>query len=285
MDIKKTVKDYALMVVGALIYGISVSSFLDPNAVAPGGMTGLAVVLNRVIHVETGTILLCLNIPVMIYGVWKFGLRFLAKTIFAVFFCSMFTNFFGQWGALTEDLFVAAAAGGVLLAVGMALIFMAGGTTGGTDIIVKGLRQKYRHLKTGTLILMLDMIIIALSGLVFKNINIIVYAVASVYIESKVFDAILYMGESAKMIYIITEKPDNITKRLLNDMEVGVTILEGTGAWTGNKKTVLFCAVQVKNGPEVQRIVKEEDSSAFMIFTDSSEIYGEGYKDFSAEEL
>lgn len=281
----KEIKDLLLIVAASMIYAVGISLFLDPNQLAPGGVTGIAVILNRLTDIETGTLYFLLNVPIVILGIWKFGIRFIGKTAFAIVTVSLFTNLLSGYGALTDDLFIAAVSGGVLIAVGVGLIFRAGATTGGTDIIIKLLRQKYRHLKTGFLFLCSDLIIITISGLVFKNLNIIFYALLSVVINGKALDYVLYGGDEAKMIFIITENPENIGKALMEELGVGVTYLHGEGGWTGNEKKVVFTMVPNRLGAEVQDAVKKEDPHAFMVVGSANEIYGEGYKDLFEEVL
>lgn len=267
----------------AVVYAAGISLFLDPNRLAPGGITGIAVILNRLIHIETGTLYFLLNIPVVFLGIIKFGIRFMAKTAWAILMTSFFTNLLGNVGAVTDDLLMAGTAGGILIAIGIGLIFKAGATTGGTDIIVKILRQKYRHLKTGFLFLCMDVVIVGVSGLIFGDIDIALYALATVIISGKALDYVLYGGDEAKMFYIITGVPEKIGVRLMKELEVGVTYLQGRGGWTGDEKQVVFCMVPKRLGPEVEEIVKVEDSRAFMVVTSAGEIYGEGYKDFFGE--
>lgn len=267
----------------AVVYAAGISLFLDPNQLAPGGITGIAVILNRLIHIETGTLYFLLNVPVVFLGIIKFGIRFMAKTAWAILMTSFFTNLLGNVGAVTDDLLMAGTAGGILIAIGIGLIFKAGATTGGTDIIVKILRQKYRHLKTGFLFLCMDVVIVGVSGLIFGDIDIALYALATVIISGKALDYVLYGGDEAKMFYIITGVPEKIGVRLMKELEVGVTYLQGRGGWTGDEKQVVFCMVSKRLGPEVEEIVKVEDSRAFMVVTSAGEIYGEGYKDFFGE--
>lgn len=276
-------KNLLMIVAAAIIYGAGISLFLDPNQLAPGGVTGIAVILNRIVNIETGTLYLLLNVPIVILGVWKFGVRFIAKTAFAIVMVSVFTNLFASMGALTDDLLIAGIAGGILIAMGVGLIFKAGATTGGTDIIIKLLRLKYRHLKTGFLFLCTDIIIVSVSALVFRDIEVAFYALMTVVISGKALDYVLYGGDVAKMLFIITEEPQNIGKRLMKELEVGVTYLQGQGGWTGNEKRVVFTMVPNRLGAEVQDIVKHEDPAAFMVVTSANEIYGEGYKDLFEE--
>lgn len=284
-QIKNEWKDLLIIVIASLIYAVGLSLFLDPNKLAPGGVTGIAVILNRIVGIETGTLYFLLNVPIMLLGVWKFGIRFIAKTAFAIFTTSVFTNMLAPIGALTDDLLISASIGGILIAVGIGLVFKAGATTGGTDIIIKVLRQKYRHLKTGFLFLCSDVIIVGISGLIFRDLSVIFYALASVVICGKALDYVLYGGDEAKMLYIITEYPDQIGECLMKDLDVGVTYLHGKGGWTGAEKKVIFCMVPKRLGPEVEEIVKKEDPRAFMVVTSANEIYGEGYKDFFSEAL
>ena len=280
---KHEMKNILMIMVASLIYAVGISCFLDPNQLAPGGITGIAVILNRLVNIETGTLYFWLNVPIVLFGIKKFGLRFMAKTTFAIIMVSVFTNILSPVGALTTDLLMAGAAGGILIALGIGLIFKAGATTGGTDIIVKALRQKYRHLKTGFIFLCSDIIIVSISGIVFRDLNIVFYALVTVIISGKALDYVLYGGDEAKMIYVMTERPEEIGNRLMNELEVGITYLQGKGGWKDTEKLVVFTVVPKRLGPQVEEIVKREDPDAFMIISSANEIYGEGYKDFFAE--
>lgn len=281
----RILKDLVMIFVASLIYGAGISLFLDPNNLAPGGVSGVAVILNRLSGIDTGTLYLLINIPIILVGIWKFGLRFMGKTMYAVILTSWATNILTPYGPMTTDPLLAALTGSVLLALGIGMVFKAGATTGGVDIIVKLLRKRYRHLKTGFLFECTDLLIVACSGLVFRNINTILYALIAVLVSGAALDYVLYGGDEAKMIYIITEKPEEIGRRIMKELDVGITYLRGSGGWTGNEKQVILCVVRRVQGPQVEELVKTEDPAAFMIVTSASEIYGEGYKDFFAEKL
>lgn len=276
-------KNILIITTGAMIYAIGISLFLNPNNLAPGGITGIAVILNHILGIEIGTMYFILNIPIVFLGIWKFGFCFIAKTAYAVTVISIFTNFLADVRVWTEDLILAGIVGGGLIAVGIGLIFKAGATTGGTDIIVKLLRKKYKHLKTSILFLYIDIMIVSISGIVFKNLDIIFYALVTVIASGKVLDYVLYGGDEAKIFYIMTEKHQEIGKRLLKELGVGVTYLHGSGGWTGKEKQVVLSMVQKRIGPQVREIVKMEDPCAFMVIASANEIYGEGYKDIYAD--
>lgn len=278
-DILKSVRDYILILVASVFYGMGVSLFLDPNNISPGGITGIAMILSRIIPLHTGMLYLLINIPILAAGSWKFGIKFLSKTIFAVFFTSLFTDLLVPFGAATDNPLLAALAGGLLLALGIGIIFRTGGATGGTDIIVRLLRLRYRHLKAGFLLLVLDAAVVGLTGFLLHDLDLTLYALLTVFVSDRAVDYVVYGGDEAKMFHIITDRRDAIGTRLLEELEVGCTYLKGTGGWTNTPKDVILVVVYKRIAPRVEEIVKSEDPAAFIIESHATEIYGEGYKD------
>lgn len=279
--------DYILITVGSLIYAVGIALFLDPNDLAPGGVSGIAIIINHFIQpVNVGIIIVVLNIPIMIIGVIKFGFRFLLSSIYAVAVSSAAMEILGRTvGAVTDDKLLAAVAGGALQAIGIGIVFRAGATTGGTDIIVRVLRRKFRYLKTGTFFLFVDGIIIVISGIVFKNINVALYAALSLTVYMAVFNSVLYGGDSARLVYIISPAKDKIAERIMSELDAGATVLDGKGAYTGQKKEVLMVVLRMRSLPEARDIVREEDKRAFMIVTRATSVFGEGFKSHDEEDL
>ena len=273
------------IVLGSFMYACGISLFLDPNNLAPGGLIGIAVILNRLLGLETGTLFFVLNIPVVCLGLWKFGPRFIGSTFFAIAINSMFTNDMAGFGVVTTDPLLASLAGSILVGAGIAFVFRSGATTGGIDIIIKIIRMKYKHLKTGHLFLSIDIVIVVISGFVFQDFNIVMYALIAVVVSGRVIDYVLYGGDEAKLIYVISDHADQIADRILKEMSVGATFLKGQGAFTGNDKKVILCAVRKNQSPKLEEIVKSEDKKAFLIISSAHEIYGEGYKDIYKEKL
>lgn len=286
---KKTIgrrmSDYCVMTAGTAIYALGVSLFLDPNGLAPGGVTGISIILSRIVGMGTGTLIFLINIPILLIGLWKFGFRFILSTAYCTILTSLFTNLLAAFDAVTADLFLAALAGSALMALGMGLVFKAGATTGGMDIVVKLLRLKMPHMKTGALFLTMDAIVVSVSALLFRNIERALYAGLAVFINSVVLDVVLYGRDGAKLIYIISDRFEAITGRLLGELEIGVTYVNGMGAYSGRKKNVIMCVIHKQLSPKVEKIVKEEDPMAFLIITRATEIYGEGYKNIFSEKL
>lgn len=282
---KRRVRDYLLITLAAFLYASAVSLFLDPNRLAPGGLTGIAIILNKVIPLETGTLVMLMNIPILILGAWKFGYRFILSTIYCTAVMSLFINGLHPLGPVTEDPFLAVIAGGALMALGLGLAFKSGATTGGTDIIVKLLRLKMPHLKTGFLFLILDALVVVASGLVFGDIDVAMYAGVVVLVNSFLLDLVLYGKDGAKMIFIISDRHESIAKRLLEDLDLGVTYMSGAGAYSGREKKVILCVMRKQLSPKVEEIVRNEDPNVFMIVSSATEIFGEGYKSLFSERL
>ena len=273
------------IVAGSFIYACGISLFLDPNNLAPGGVAGLSVILNRVTGLETGTLYFLINIPIMLLGLWKFGLRFIASTFCSILCNSVFTNLLTRLEPVTTEPFLAALAGGILVGAGIAVVFKAGATTGGMDIIIKVIRTRYKHMKTGSLFLITDLIVVAVSGIIFRNFNVVMYAIIAVAVSGRVMDFVLYGGDGAKLFYIISDNPKDIVGRILKEVDIGVTYLSGRGAYSSKDKQVILCVAKKQQGPAIEEIVKQEDEDAFMIITSASEIYGEGYKNIMSEKL
>ena len=282
---KRRILDYLMITMASFLYAVAVSLFLDPNSLAPGGVTGIAIILNRLSGLETGTWVLIINIPIIILGMWKFGLHFILSTLYCTAVTSFFINLLADFGVATEDRFLAALVGGALMAVGIGLVFKAGATTGGTDIIVKLLRLRFPHLKTGSLFLITDATIVTASAFVFKDLDVALYAGLVVFVNSVLLDVVLYGRDGAKLIFIISDVHASITKRLLEELDIGVTYISGTGAYSGREKSVIMCVMKKQISAQVEVIVREEDPDAFMIVTSATEIFGEGYKSIYSEKL
>ncbi|MBO5842089.1 MAG: YitT family protein [Clostridia bacterium] len=283
-------KNLGILTVGAFIYAFGIAVFLDPNHLAPGGVSGISIILNSILPIGTGIWIFVINIPLMILGLIVFKFGFLLGTLYATALSSAIIEVIARGFShlipdMQDHLLIAAAAGGVLVALGIGLVFRGGGSTGGFDIVVKLLRRKFRHMKTGILYLALDVTVIAISAIVFHDVLVAMYAVVTVFTNSTVLDMVLYGKDNAKMVYIVTDSPDEVADRLMKEVETGVTILHGEGAYTKKNKKVLMCVLHDQQYPQLRDIVKQEDKHAFLIVTKATEIYGEGYKNHYAEEL
>ena len=274
-------RQLAMCAVGSVIYAAAVSLFLDPNGIVPGGFTGIAMIIGKFLPLPTGTLTLILNIPLLTVGIFVFGLKFLGTTIFSVAVSSVMMNVLMPFGPLTDNLMLAALSGGALMAIGLEIVLLQGATTGGTDVIVKLLRKKIRSISTGNFFLMTDGLIVLCSAIVFENIDAAICIVTSSYL----MDMMLYGRDQAKLVYIISDKHREITERILRELDIGATLLDGQGAFSGTDKKVVLCVVKKWLLSKVLKIVKSEDPSSFAIVSTANEVFGEGYKPHDGEQI
>lgn len=282
---KELWKKTLFILFGCCLYSAGISLFLDPNEIAPGGVVGISVILSHTIGGATGNWYLLINIPLIILALWKLGIEFISFTFYAIILNSVFTNMFGMIPAVTDNLLLASIAGSFLVGTGIGMVLRVGATTGGLDIIIKILRKKYPAMKTSTFFILLDTVIVVISGIVFRDFNIAMYAFITVLLNGKVMDEVLYGRDEAGLIYIVSNHPKRVLSRILEELEIGATILTGVGAYSNERKEIIMCVVKKQRIPKLQDIVKQEDKQAFLIITSANEIYGEGYKDLFMEKL
>lgn len=281
----KRIKNYVILTAAAVIYAVAISLFLDPNNIAPGGVTGISILVNRFTAIPTGTINMLINVPIVLLGLWKFGLRFICSTMYALALITVCINALAAYGAVTNDLLIASVIGGALIGVALALVFKAGATTGGIDIIVKVVRTKRKHIKTNILFLVFDSMVILASWIVFQDLTVAFYAGIAVVTDSIVMDKILYGLDEAKLTYIISTKPEQMKQRIFDELDITATIITAKGAYTNEPKELLMIVTRKQMYPKLEEIVKDEDTSAFMIVSSASEIFGEGYKDITRDKI
>jgi uncharacterized membrane-anchored protein YitT (DUF2179 family) len=193
---------------------------------------------------------------------------------------------YGWYGrAVTDDKIISALTGASLVSMGIGIIMKKGGTTGGSDIIIRLLRKRFPHMKTSALFLAFDLSVVLISAVAFRDVVVALYAMVAVITGAFVLDKVLYGTDEAKLIYIISDHSKELAKRLLQELEVGVTLMQGKGAYSGNDKEVILVVMKKIIAPKAEEIVKELDPEAFMIVSSASEIYGKGYKNIFGEKL
>ena len=283
-------KRFLLITLGCLVYSCGIALFLDPARMIPGGVSGIAIAVSHLTDkISTGNVMLIINIPLLLLGLWKFGKSFLFSTVYATVLSSVFIDVINKIIAaylpLTEEMILVALVGGALAGLGVGLVFRGGGTTGGTDIITKMIRLKHPRFKTNTIFLAVDSTIVAASAIVFKDVDTALYSAITLVVFSKMLDIVLYGPDGAKMVYIISDRPEEIADKLLIDLDVGVTYLNGSGAYSGQEKKVLMCASRKHIFPRIREVVSNVDDMAFMIVGSAQEIFGEGFKNHKGSDL
>lgn len=291
----KIFKEYSIITLGCIIYSFGVALFLDPHNIAPGGVTGIAIIINELLPIETnitGILIIVINVPLFILGAVFFGKKFTISTVFATVVSSLLIEL---WNLVitdlslfeTDGLLIPALIGGAMFGIGLGLIFRMNSSTGGTDIIIKLLRRKFRYIKTGVISLVIDVLIMCTAFAVFRDFSLACYTLIAIVVFTVFFDLVLYGGNSAKLVYVITtqEKSELICEKILKELDIGATYVDGEGAYTGQERRIIMCAVKNFLYPKIRDIVKEIDPHAFMIVSSAKEIYGEGYKDHFDDEL
>ena len=276
-----TALDILALVAGSALYAGAVNLFTVPNNIAPGGVTGIATIFNHLFGLPIGTMILIINIPLFLIGAKVMGFRFLGKTAVATVLVSVFIDVsapFIDRFAYTSDSLLASVYGGVLSGAGLAIIFLRGGTTGGTDILARVIHRYKPHFSMGRLILILDAIIITGAGIAYRSVDSALYAVIVIFASSVVIDRVLFGADAGKAVYVMSKKSEEITKAIMERMGRGVTLLDGHGAYTGQKKTIILCVVRKHETTRLRRLVDEIDPDAFMLISGAGEVLGEGFK-------
>ena len=269
---------YTLIAVGSLIYAIGFDFLMYPNDIVSGGVTGIAMIINKLWGLPIGVLSVVLNIPLFVIAGKKFGMRFIFDSLAGLVFSSVFVDLLAVPGiSLTDQPLIACIIGGVIKGFGFGIIYWQGATTGGSDILTKFLRVRFPYINFGTMMLIMDTVIIITFAVVFKNFDAAMYGVIAMFVVSKVIDLVLYGMNTSNVCYIVSEKSDELTKEITNTLHRGVTILHGEGAYSKKEKQVLMCVVKRAQSVEIRKIIKSVDEAAFLIVTDAKSVYGYGF--------
>ena len=279
--------DGLFFVAGALIDAVAVNVFTAPNHIAPGGITGIGTMLNYLFQTPIGMVNMIINIPIVIWAILEIGYKLVAKSIAAIIIFSVAIDTLALWlPAYDGNPFLAAIFGGVLEGIGLALVFMRGSTTGGTDMIARLLGKHFRHLSMGKLMLAVDLVVIAASALVYQKLESALYAIIAIFVSTRIIDTLLYGTDSGngKLYFIISKKSDEIRQRILEDIDRGVTIIPIQGGYSGQDGEMLLCAVRRYEVTKINDIIHTADRDAFVIVGEAGEITGEGFRSASSDD-
>jgi len=275
--VRRIVLGYGGVLVGVAITALGVSFFLIPAKIAAGGVSGLATVIYHLTGFPAGVIMLLLNLPLFILSWRVLGSIFGARTLFGTVALSLFVDLFNRWAApITEDLLLAAIYGGVLSGIGLGIAFRSGGSTGGTDMAAQ-LLARFFPTSVGQALLLVDGAVIVLAGAVF-GLELAMYALIAVFISTKAIDLVQEGQSYAKACLIISDHPEPIGQAIMEQLERGVTSLEGQGMYTRHGKDVLLVIVSRMEIAAIKRIVASLDPKAFVIIHDVHEVLGEGFR-------
>lgn len=281
MNMKKFIAsafNYGRMAVGSLIFAIGFQFLLVPNEINPGGVSGIAMVINHLTDIPAGVLIIIVNIPIFLVAWRALGRRFLISSVFSMLVYSVFVDAMSMVSVyVTGDKLLAAVYGGLLMGLGLGLVFSSGASTGGSDIIARLLALKLPHLNLGQLLLVVDFIIVAVSAVVFGSYESALYALIAIFLSSKVIDIILYGFNYAKVAYIISDNSAIMGQKIAEKLGRGATVLYGRGAYSGKDKEIIMCAIKRQQIVDLKHAVNELDENAFIIITEAREVFGLGF--------
>lgn len=279
--IRRWVIDIILIIVGSGVYALGVHCFTAPNNIAPGGVTGIATIISYVTGWNVGTLIALINIPLVIAGFVLLNKRTMLRTMISVAALSLMTDVLFRnvpvYSADNGNGILAAIFGGLLMGAGIGLVYVREGTTGGTDIVNKIINRFKPEIKLGQISFLVNALVAGLGMLVYRDLNVVLFALVAIFVQAKVIDSLVYGGLEGKFLMIFSEKPHDIAERLLKQKR-GVTLLSGEGAYSGEQRQVVCIAVHKNEYVKVKRIVKQVDPEAFVIITGASEVLGKGFQ-------
>ena len=268
-------KEYIIVALACMVMAFNTSYFFIGNKLAQGGVSGLSLIIHYLSNIDMSYLYFALNIPLIILAYIFLGKNFLLKTLFATFVLSVFLKIFASFSEPLEDILLAAIFGGAINGIAIGIVFYAGGSTGGIDIIAK-IINKYTGIPISRILLTTDFIVLSMVAVIFGKV-IFMYTLISLVISSKMIDIIQVGIYSAKGVTIITTKEDEIRKRIMEDTGRGITLIDAKGGYTQKEIGMLYCVVGQYQLIKVKTIVKEVDPSAFMIVADVHEVMGNGF--------
>lgn len=280
MDVRKVMDEGWRMLASVILMGVAMLVFTVPNHIVPGGVSGLSTAVAELVPLKVGTVNFILSVVIEGMGCLNFGVKFVMRSLIISTGLSIFLNIFeGMIPAYTSDPLVAAIAGGAMFGVSCGILLGRGISSGGTDTITLIIKKYFPHVSVGKTLMLTDAIVVLVSTIIFKNIDVAIYSAFTIFCSGQVVDKIVVGMDVAKLIYVITDSPEKIQNHLVEKMDLGVTVLTGKGGFSQTEKGVLMLAVRRPMFSAVLRAVKQLDVNSFVIVQDASEVWGEGFKE------
>ncbi len=277
-------RDCGMIALGCLIFAVGFDLFLEPHSINVGGVSGVAMLIVAITKVgSVGLFTVLLNIPLFLLGYKVLGRRFLFGSLFGMLASSLFLDLCTTIPVPQTETLLGALFGGVLSGAGLGLVFMAHASTGGSDIIARLLKRKFHGLKMGRMLLLVDLVVVSMTGVVFHDLSKALYSIVVLYVSSEVMDAILYGLDYSTVALIISERCELVYEAIGRQLDRGATFLNGRGGYTGAPKTVILTAVSRRQVSELKQLVQAVDPHAFMILQEAHQVLGEGFKRYSDE--
>jgi uncharacterized membrane-anchored protein YitT (DUF2179 family) len=267
------------IIAGSTLLALGVVVFLVPNRIATGGTPGMAILLHYLTGLSTGTLMILINLPLLIMGVKYLGKIFAIRTVLAIALSSAMVDFFAlvlKLQPVSHNTLLATVFGGIAIGVGVGLVLRGNASAGGSTIIARIVSSKTR-IKPGQVILAIDLLIIISAGLLFKEIERALWSLISIYVTSKLIDMILTGGPTEKVVHIVSDKVEQLSEQIIQHLGEHGTILQGSGLYKDQQKTMIFIVVEVRNLGILRNLVQRHDPDAFLIVMEASEMMGRGH--------
>ena len=284
INFKNFIKESIGMIVGCILISVALNMFFSPHTIAPGGLSGLSVVLSKVSGLSVSAIMLIMGIPLIFFSIKILGTKNAIKTLIGMLLlslCISLTSSLSQV-SVTDDVLLAAITGAILLGLGLGVVFSVDGSTGGTDLIALMINKAIPSIPLSKCLVCIDGLVVMSSGIVNKNLETALYSAISLYVIVKMIDFIISGFDYSKCFIIITNEEEKLKEAIVNDIKRGITILDGRGGYTDSSKSVLIVAVNKKQEVHMKKLIKNVDKNAFIIVSKAHEVFGEGFTPISA---
>lgn len=271
------IKSVLYTIIGTAITGFAISVFLTPNKIVCGGVSGISTILYQTLSIAPGLTFAIINIILLILGVKFLGKEFTIKTLFGAGLLSLFVQLFSYLPAVTDNIFLASFFGGTLYGLGIGITFVAGASTGGTDILSRIIQYFLPQFPIGKLLLVVDGLVITASLVVFKDTELVLFGIFALFFSTFCVDWLIRKLNISKIAFVITDKGEEISNFLISTSPRGVTMIKAIGAYSSEKKKMLFCALKENEVPNFQKKILSIDKEAFIVYSESQQIMGNGF--------
>lgn len=276
----------AATIAGSAVFALGFSLFLEPNEINTGGISGLAMIAVHLLHNgSVGTMSVLLNLPLFILGGVKIGKRFFAGSLIGMVLSSLLIDFFDLCSFPRQDILVSAIYGGVLCGLGLGIVFASGTSTGGSDILIRLLKLRWRNVPIGTINMCFDAGVVVLTGIVFGDVSKALYSGVVVFITGQIMDLVIYRFDYSKLALIVSDRPERIAEQISRVLDRGATYLYGEGSYSHSKKKIVLTVVKKRQLAELKELVMQEDPGAFVIVQEAHQVLGEGFSHYSRDAL
>ncbi len=277
---------FGRIVVGSALFALAFDIFLKPNGLNAGGVSGLAMVFSQLTGLgSVGTVSMLINLPLFALGGLKVGKRFFAGSLVGMAVSSVLLDLFAVIKPPETEPLLAALYGGLLCGIGLGMVFAAGASTGGSDIVVRLLKLRFQYIPIGTISIVFDMTVAALTGLAFQDLSRALYSGVAIFVTGQIIDAVVYRFDYSKVAMIVSKDYESIAKQIAVQLDRGVTFLKGQGAYSGKDTKVVLTAVKKQQLADLKRMVVEIDPDAFIIVQEAHQVLGDGFSRYSKDAL